>query len=169
MTQKKFFINNQKMKSEILFRPALEEEKKMIIKFQRLMAEETEQLALDLQKIEQGVSAVFDQPSRGKYYVATHKSEVIACLLTTYEWSDWRNAMVWWLQSVYVLPEYRRQGIFRLMYAKIKEQVMQMPQVSGIRLYMHHSNHRAAKVYNAVGMDGKNYKMFEWIKPDLPY
>lgn len=157
------------MDLEILFRPALEEEKKTIIEFQMLMAEETEQLALDPQKIEQGVSAVFDHPSRGKYYVATHDSEIIACLLITYEWSDWRNAMVWWMQSVYVLPDYRRQGIFRMMYEKIKEQVMQLPEVSGIRLYMHHSNRRAARVYNAVGMDGENYKMFEWIKPDLPY
>jgi GNAT superfamily N-acetyltransferase len=134
-----------------------------------LMAQETEQLVLDPQKIEQGVSAVFDHPLYGNYYVAAYESKIIACMLTTFEWSDWRNAMVWWLQSVYVLPEYRRQGVFRLMYEKIREQVMQLPDVSGIRLYMHHSNHRAAKVYKVVGMDGENYKMFEWIKPDLPY
>jgi GNAT superfamily N-acetyltransferase len=157
------------MDLEIIFRPALEEEKKTIIEFQMLMAEETEHLVLDSKKIEQGVSAVFDHPSRGKYYVVTLGEKIIACQLITYEWSDWRNAMVWWLQSVYVLPEYRRQGVFKMMYEKIKEQVMQLPEVSGIRLYMHHTNSRAAKVYNAMGMDGENYKMFEWIKPDLPY
>ena len=157
------------MESKIIFRPAREEEKETIIEFQMLMAQETEQLALDQQKIEQGVSAVFDHPLYGNYYVAAHESKIIACLLTTYEWSDWRNSIVWWLQSVYVLPEYRRQGVFKLMYEKIREQVMLLPEVSGIRLYMHHSNIRAAKAYNAMGMDGENYKMFEWIKPDLPY
>ena len=101
--------------------------------------------------------------------VGAEGGEVLGGLLVTREWSDWRNAMVWWLQSVYVLPEYRRQGVFRLMYEKIREQVMLLPEVSGIRLYKHHSNSRGAKVYNAMGMDGENYKMFEWIKPDLPY
>ncbi len=157
------------MDSEIRFRPALANDKETIIEFQLLMAIETEQLALDRQKLQRGVTAIFDHPHRGKYYVVTNAEKVIGCLLITYEWSDWRNAMVWWLQSVYVLPEYRRQGIFRLMYQKIREQVMQLPEVSGIRLYMHHSNGRAASVYKAMGMDGENYKMFEWIKPDLPY
>jgi GNAT superfamily N-acetyltransferase len=157
------------MESKIIFRPAREEEKETIVEFQMLMAQETEQLALDQHKVEQGVSAVFDHPLYGNYYVAALESKIVACMLTTFEWSDWRNAMVWWLQSVYVLPEYRRQGVFRLMYEKIREQVMLLPEVSGIRLYMHHSNSRGAKVYNAMGMDGENYKMFEWIKPDLPY
>lgn len=128
------------------------------------MAKETEALELDRETLEKGVGAIFKHPGLGQYFVAEENGNIIAGLLTTFEWSDWRNSMVWWLQSVYVLPDYRKKGIFKQMYHYIKELVLKLDEVSGIRLYMVHSNTNASKVYEAVGMDGHHYRMFEWMK-----
>lgn len=135
-----------------------------IAAFQILMAKETEEIDLDRQTVNKGVEAIFETPGLGQYFVAETDGKIVASLMTTFEWSDWRNSTVWWLQSVYVLPEYRQKGIFKKMYNFIKEQVLSLDEVSGIRLYMVHSNHRAAKVYKNVGMDGERYRMFEWMK-----
>jgi GNAT superfamily N-acetyltransferase len=136
----------------------------IIARFQQAMALETEKITLDQDILLKGISAIFDDPSKGQYFVAEASGQVVASLMTTYEWSDWRNSTVWWLQSVYVIPEFRRKGIFRKMYAFIKAEVESNPGVSGIRLYMVTSNHKAASTYEAVGMDGNRYRMFEWVK-----
>ena len=149
---------------EIEIRKANPKDAKTIIDFQMLMAKETENIDLDPVVLEKGVNAIFTNPAFGQYYIASYEGKTVASLMTTFEWSDWRYSMVWWLQSVYVLPEYRKSGIFRKMYSYIKNEVMHRPEVSGLRLYMVHSNHRAASVYEAVGMDGQHYRMFEWMK-----
>ncbi len=149
---------------EIEIRKANPSDDKIIIDFQMRMAKETENIDLDPVILEKGVNAIFTNPALGQYYIASSEGKTVASLMTTFEWSDWRNSMVWWLQSVYVLPEYRKGGIFKKMYSFIKNEVTNRPEVSGIRLYMVHSNHRAASVYQAVGMDGQHYRMFEWMK-----
>jgi len=150
------------METKIRF--AAIEDLEIIARFQILMADETENVALEKNTIEKGVKAVFDNPHLGRYYVAEIDGQVVACLLTTFEWSDWRNAMVWWLQSVYVLPEYRKTGVFRKMYLHIKDLVLANENVGGIRLYMITSNDQARKAYQAMGMDGEHYQLFEWMK-----
>ena len=80
------------------------------------MANETEGIELDNDTVNKGVESVFKDPKKGKYYVATENDVIVASMLITYEWSDWRNNWVYWLQSVYVLPEKRGLGIFKLMY-----------------------------------------------------
>jgi ribosomal protein S18 acetylase RimI-like enzyme len=132
-----------------------------IIDFQLKMALETEDLQLNEITVKKGVQAVFDDSKKGKYYVVTYENSVIASLLTTYEWSDWRNAKVIWIQSVYVLPEYRNKGIFKLMYAKIKDIVKNSTEFKGIRLYVDKSNMNAQKVYLALGMSNEHYQLFE--------
>src|SRR5262245_30320373 len=92
-----------------------------ITQFQIAMAEETEQLKLDERICMDGVTAVFAQPLLGQYFVGETNGAVICSVLITYEWSDWRNGLVWWIQSVYVIPELRRQGIYTGLYAYIKE------------------------------------------------
>jgi GNAT superfamily N-acetyltransferase len=149
---------------ETKIRYATTDDQKTITRFQMLMADETENVVLEKNTIENGVKAVFDNPQLGRYYVAEINGQVVACLLTTFEWSDWRNAMVWWLQSVYVLPEYRKTGVFREMYLHIKNLVLSNEHVGGIRLYMITSNDRARKAYQAMGMDGEHYQLFEWMK-----
>jgi GNAT superfamily N-acetyltransferase len=134
-----------------------------IIDFQQKMAWETEKLLLAVEVVTKGVGAVFGRESLGQYWVAEENGKVVASLLITYEWSDWRNAPVWWFQSVYVLPDHRRKGIFRSMYIHIKEEA-EKQNVAGLRLYVEINNHRACKTYEALGMTREHYRMYEWLK-----
>jgi len=145
-------------------REACTEDTKSIIDFQQKMAMETENLKLDNEIITAGVKAVFNDEGKGTYYVAEDNGKVIASLMTTYEWSDWRNGCVLWIQSVYVLPEYRQKGVYKQMYAYLKEMVINSDKYLGLRLYVDLSNERAQKVYTKLGMNGEHYKMFEWFK-----
>ena len=87
-----------------------------IIKFNINMAMETENKKLDEQTVTKGVHKVFSSPSLGYYIIVKDPSGILGCLMITYEWSDWRNGLFWWIQSVYVKKEYRRKGVFRKMY-----------------------------------------------------
>jgi GNAT superfamily N-acetyltransferase len=147
----------------IIIRKATPEDAAAIIDFQQKMAWETEQMHLIPEIISKGVNAVFTNPSRGQYWVAEEKNVVIASLLITYEWSDWRNTNVWWFQSVYVLPEFRRTGIFRSMYSQIKNEA-DKENVAGLRLYVETNNKGAQNTYEALGMESLHYKMYEWLK-----
>jgi GNAT superfamily N-acetyltransferase len=135
-----------------------------IVDFQVRMAEETENLRLDRQICTDGVRAVFEDPARGQYYVGDWEARVIACTLITYEWSDWRNGLVWWIQSVYVAPDARRQGIYAGLYTFIKDLAQADSRVRGIRLYVDRRNAIARQVYSRLGMDGDHYQVFEWMK-----
>lgn len=145
-------------------RPARPEDAGAIAGFQILMARETEDLELDPATVARGVDAVFTDPSKGEYWVAEADGRVVASLLTTYEWSDWRNGTVLWIQSLYVVPELRRQGIYRRMYAKLKDHVEASPGLRGIRLYVDRRNTRAQSVYAELGMTREHYELFEWMK-----
>ena len=142
-------------------RQAQKEDAELIIDFQLKMAKETEKLELDKSLVSKGVKAVFDDPGKGVYYLADFDNKTAASLLITYEWSDWRNAWVWWIQSVYVLPEFRRKGIFQTMYRHITKLSEARSDVGGIRLYVDLTNSRARKVYENIGMNGDHYQLFE--------
>ena len=88
---------------------------------------------------------------------------MIGSLLITYEWSDWRNSFVWWIQSVYILPAHRRKGVFKDLYLHVRETALQNG-VAGLRLYVETENMTAQKTYTAMGMNSDHYKMFEWLK-----
>ena len=134
-----------------------------IIGFQLNMALETEGIRLDPGIVSQGVKAVFSDHSRGQYYIAETGGKVVASLLITYEWSDWRNCNVWWLQSVYVVPEHRRQGVFRSMYIHIRK-LAEEQDIAGLRLYVETKNSRAQKTYEALGMSSEHYAFYEWMR-----
>jgi GNAT superfamily N-acetyltransferase len=136
-----------------------------IVDFQQAMARETEEVALDRDVVTRGVQAVFDDPSRGRYFVAESGGRVVASLLITYEWSDWRNGVVWWIQSVYVLPEFRKQGVYAALYAYVKQSAD--ASVRGIRLYVDRRNKPAQEVYRRLGMNGEHYIVFEWMKATM--
>ncbi len=135
-----------------------------IVDFQLAMARETESIELDRPTVEKGVAAVLEYISKGSYYVAETEGKVISSLLTTYEWSDWRNGTILWIQSVYVRPEFRRKGVYSKMYAHIKELVQNNENLNGIRLYADKSNHTAHKTYRKLGMSPEHYVTFEWLK-----
>jgi GNAT superfamily N-acetyltransferase len=148
---------------DIRYRDAKRTDAGDIVDFQIAMARETEDFALDRETCTRGVAAVFDDPSKGRYFVAEADGKVAASLLITFEWSDWRNGVVWWIQSVYVRPEYRKQGIYARLYEHVKQQASD-PSIKGIRLYVEKRNAVAQKVYERCGMNGEHYQVFEWMK-----
>jgi GNAT superfamily N-acetyltransferase len=148
----------------MLARKAKAGELNSILNFQLAMAWETENIELEPQTVRKGIEEVFSDPSKGCYYIAVEKGKIIGSLLTTYEWSDWRNGMIIWIQSVYVIPGYRRRGVFSTLYQHIKEIVLNDPKLSGIRLYADKSNVIAHKAYKKLGMNSDHYITFEWLK-----
>jgi ribosomal protein S18 acetylase RimI-like enzyme len=147
----------------INIRKATPADAEAIIDFQKKMAWETEQLTLAQEIVTKGVNGVFDDFSRGQYFVAENNGLIIASLLITYEWSDWRNTNVWWFQSVYVLPEFRRKGVFRSMYSFVKKTAVNN-NIAGLRLYVESNNIMASKTYEALGMSKEHYTMYEWLR-----
>lgn len=145
-------------------RPAVANDSPAIIDFQQKMARETEDADLDKETLTIGVQSVFNDPGKGTYYVGEANGIIVSSMMITKEWSDWRNQWVFWLQSVYVVPEYRGKGLFRKMYEYIQQQVIDDPNVSGIRLYVDASNKSAISVYNTLGMNDDHYKVCEWMK-----
>jgi ribosomal protein S18 acetylase RimI-like enzyme len=125
------------------------------------MALETEHLSLDFDRLRDGVHAVFDSPARGVYYVATAGARRAGMMMITYEWSDWRNGVFWWIQSVFVEPEFRSQGVFKALYSYVEHLAKATPGVAGLRLYVENSNNRAQNIYQSVGMKRTAYQLFE--------
>jgi len=147
----------------ILIRKAVPSDASSIVDFQLRMALETEDMKLVPEIVTKGVDAVFNDSSKGQYYVAEADGIVIASLLITYEWSDWRNCNVWWFQSVYVVPGFRRTGVFRKMYSHIRELAVLMD-IAGLRLYVETKNSKAQKTYEALGMSSEHYAFYEWMR-----
>ena len=148
----------------ITVREANIEDVSAIAEFQQRMAKETEGIALNAATLAAGVQHVFSNPNVGKYYVAESDGSVIACLLVCYEWSEWRNGIILWVESVYVAKDQRGKKVFTAMYRFLQQLVNDDDQLMGIRLYVEKSNFAAQKVYNYLGMDGDHYKMYEWMK-----
>jgi hypothetical protein len=136
----------------------------VIADFQQRLALESENFLLDLQTVKKGIQSMFDDPTRGSYFIAEVDGEVSGCHSITYEWSDWRNGMVWWLQSVYVVEHQRKNGVFKAMFANIQELINNDASVVGLRLYVDKTNTRAQKVYTSMGMNGEHYAVFELMK-----
>jgi L-amino acid N-acyltransferase YncA len=151
-------------KFEIVVRSASTNDIESIVDFQLAMAIETESIFLEKEITSKGVSEVFADSSKGKYYVAETSNCVIGCMLTTPEWSDWRNRYILWIQSVYVRPEHRGNGVFKALYNHLLDHVNNDQGIGGIRLYVDKTNHQAQAVYNQLGMNGEHYKVFEWMK-----
>ena len=148
----------------IEYREAKSSDVPAIVDFQIAMARETEELDLDREVCTNGVQALFDDPSRGRYFLAESDGIVIASLMITYEWSDWRNGNVWWIQSVYVRPAFRQQRVYAGLYEHIQRMVNADDSLRGIRLYVDRRNTVAQSVYTKLGMNGEHYQVFEWMK-----
>ncbi len=129
------------------------------------MAWETEEKALDPDTVRRGIRAVFDQPGRGCYFIAERGGEPAGTLMLTYEWSDWRDGDWWWIQSVYVAPEHRRQGVYAALYTHVKQAAESRADVCGLRLYVEHHNTNAQRTYESLGMTDAGYKMYEAALP----
>ncbi len=129
------------------------------------MALETEKKALDPGTVEKGIHAVLDEPRRGVYFIAERDGAAAGTLMLTYEWSDWRNGDWWWIQSVYVAPSHRRQGVYAALYAHVLAAARAEPGVCGLRLYVERDNRGAQQTYEGLGMADAGYRMYEAPTP----
>ena len=134
-----------------------------IAEFQQAMAQETEARGLDSEVLLRGVQAVLQDPNKGRYLIAEDAQgrEQIGSLMLTLEWSDWRGGWFWWVQSVYVVPERRGQGVYRALWEEVRRRAEAEPDVVGVRLYVESENGRAQAVYEHLGMNRTAYQMYE--------
>jgi GNAT superfamily N-acetyltransferase len=138
-----------------------------IAEFNIRLAAETEDLKLDPDRVNAGVLALLRDPSKGSYFVCELQNSIVGQVMITYEWSDWRNGNVWWLQSVYIRPEFRQKGVFRTLFEHIRGLAIREPGVWGLRLYMHAANERARTAYKRLGMSRTHYEVFEMETPGV--
>ena len=136
--------------------------------FQQNMAWETEGKTLTEDTVRRGIAGVFERPERGFYLVAESQGAVVGGLLVTYEWSDWRNANFWWVQSVYVDADWRRRGVYRAMYDHVRQLAAARSDVYRLRLCVDQDNHVAQAVYQTLGMSPTRYYMYEAGLEPLP-
>ena len=148
-------------------RPARLADLDTVITFNLALAEETERVRLDPATLRQGVVALLEGRAPGCYWAAERGGRVVGQLLITFEWSDWRNRMVWWIQSVYVAPEARRSGVLQGLFARVRQEA-KTAGAGGLRLYVDNGNTRAQTVYAALGMQGGHYKVFEDMFAEPP-
>ena len=132
-----------------------------LVAFNQAMALETEGKWLNAETLMAGVNAVFGDEKKGFYVVAESEGSIIGGLMITYEWSDWRNAWFWWIQSVYIRPEFRGQKVYSKLYDFVKAKADEAGNICGFRLYVENDNYNAQKVYDAVGMHASHYLMYE--------
>ena len=137
-----------------------------ILDCQVKMASETEEMDLDSDTLRNGIEELLRKPELGTYLVAESDGKPVGCTLTLREWSDWRNGWVIWIHSVYVIPEFRKMGVFAKIYEGEKNKVLNDPSVKGLRLYVEKENINAQKVYRRLGMSDERYQLFEWMPED---
>jgi ribosomal protein S18 acetylase RimI-like enzyme len=133
----------------------------IITRFNRAIAAETEDLTLDEPVVARGVRRLLADERRGRYWVAERDGQVVGQIMVTFEWSDWRDGRVWWLQSVYVAPDHRRRGVFTALYEYIQRELAADADACGLRLYVEETNHRAQATYRALGMRMTHYRVME--------
>lgn len=148
---------------ELRIREASPADGAVLADYNSRMAEETEGRALERGKIVPGVAALLADRSKGRYWVAECGDEIVGQLMVTYEWSDWRNGTIWWVQSVYVHPAFRRKGVFSALYRHVESLALAEPDVCGIRLYVEQNNTRAQRTYEKLGMVNPSYLVMESI------
>lgn len=156
------------MESPII-RRATTDDVAALAEFNRGIARETEGIELKPEVISAGIERFLNRPEYGFYLVAEAAGEVVGSLMITMEWSDWRNGLIWWIQSVYVSADFRRQGVYRRLYATVKEMAKSEPDVCGFRLYVERENEVAQNVYHSVGMSKTPYRIFEELKPGVEF
>jgi ribosomal protein S18 acetylase RimI-like enzyme len=150
---------------EIIVRRAEQKDVDTIVSFSAAMALETEMRRLDADRLRQGTMSLLQSPAYGFFQVAEVRSgpspRIIGQLMVTYEWSDWRNGIFWWIQSVYVDPAWRRQGVFRHMHDMVLAAANARQDVCGVRLYVEQDNHVAQAAYRRVGLRPSCYAVYE--------
>ena len=133
----------------------------VITRFNALMAEETERITLNQERLRSGVESLLKDPSKGIYFLAEIDHAVVGQMMITYEWSDWRNGTFWWIQSVFVEKNARGSGVFRSLFEHVHSLAKAQTDVCGLRLYVEKKNERAKRTYDHHGMKPSHYEMYE--------
>ena len=149
------------MTTNTTIRVADTQDEAIIVAFNIALAAESEQRALDRDTVTDGVRAVLRDPARGRYFLAGQQGRTVGQLMLTQEWSDWRNGTFWWIQSVYVDPQWRGRGIFRALFAHVDGLSRRSREVCGLRLYVERDNERAQSVYRRCGLELTEYRIME--------
>ena len=153
----------------LVVRPAHAGDHATIVEFNARLAAETENKQLDRAVLARGVALALAEPDRLRYWVAEARGDddaiarVIGQAAITREWSDWRNGWVWWFQSVYVHPDFRRRGVFQALHGQIENEARAQPDVIGLRLYVENGNERAQRTYQALGLRPGGYHVYELL------
>jgi GNAT superfamily N-acetyltransferase len=145
----------------LLIRPAQKADAEVIGEYNRRLARETEHRELEPAIVQAGVKAMLDDPFKGRYFVAEVDGQIVGQLGITCEWSDWRNGFFWWIQSVYVSADSRRQGVFRQLFDHVIESARAEKNVIGVRLYVEADNDSAAQTYRRLGLEATSYRLLE--------
>jgi len=133
-----------------------------LVAYNCAMAEETESRRLDPEQVRAGIRRLLLEPALGRcLVVCTPDGAIAGAMMLTTEWSDWRNGLFWWIQSVYVVPEYRRAGVFSALYRQVEQEARAAPDVCGLRLYVERENTDAQDTYSSLGMRKTDYRLFE--------
>jgi GNAT superfamily N-acetyltransferase len=140
----------------------------VVAEFNRLLAWETERKTLDPAVLGRGVTRLLADPAKGFYLVAETDGQVVGQVMTTFEWSDWRDGWFWWVQSVYVRDGYRRRGVFRALFAELVRRAREAGDVIGLRLYVENGNTRAHATYDELGLKDAGYSVRESMLGALP-
>lgn len=147
--------------AEVCIRAATAADLDVLAGFALAMARETEGLALDERTLRAGVAALLADPARGRSFVLEVDGEAVASLMLTTEWSEWRNGLFWWIQSVYVRPSHRGRGHYRRLHEHVRGLAAREPDVCGLRLYVERENAGAQATYRALGMYETQYLLFQ--------
>ncbi len=149
------------MSERIVIRRAEKRDAEWIEAFNRKLAEESEGLVLTGETVRAGVQELLENPALGCYFIAEDHDTPVGQIGLTYEWSDWRNGMFWWIQSVYVIPQVRRGGVFRKLFHEVETRALEDPGCCGLRLYVEHDNRTAVQTYRTLGLSEAPYRMME--------
>ena len=151
------------MNEPVTIRKAGPDDAALLAEFNKAMALETEDKVLPEAVIQSGTRGLLARPEYGFYVIAELEGAAAGSLMITYEWSDWRNGLFWWVQSVYVSPAFRRRGVYRALYQWARDEAKKGGQVVGLRLYVDEDNTGAQASYQALGMARCHYQMYEEI------
>lgn len=151
----------------LLIRQAEPDDEDVVADFNCRLAWESESKRLDAPTVQLGVREILNNPRRGRYFVACLDGRIVGQLMHTFEWSDWRNGDIWWLQSVYVHPDFRRRGVFRALMNHLQTEATASPDVAGLRLYVEEHNTAAQETYVRLGLKAAGYVVMERLKTDV--
>jgi ribosomal protein S18 acetylase RimI-like enzyme len=151
----------------LIIRKAKLEDLEQIVDFNIQMAKETEEKILEKNVTREGVEAVLKNELKGFFLLAEEnkdKKEICGQLMITFEWSDWRNKNIWWIQSVFVDKNYRNKKVFSELFKSVTKMALSEKGVGGLRLYVEKNNNSAKQVYESLGMKKTSYEIYEkWL------